>query len=156
MSCENCERIMDICRKSECIVCCYCKRILRPQEIPTKGHVRAVTVKAMNYYEKIARGLVDEVCENCGELYNLVSHSPKIQGQCDVCGGKLYQRRDDTHEAIGHRLVDYESQTQPILARLDADGKLLRVDASQSVKDIHRRLVGMIEDLGDQKNASAS
>lgn len=95
----------------------------------------------------IGRLTARRVCENCGEVYNLVSRSPKTQGKCDVCGGKLYQRRDDTQEAIGHRLVDYERQTQPILARLDADGKLLRLDASQSVQDIHRRLVEMIEDL---------
>jgi adenylate kinase len=55
------------------------------------------------------------ICKNCGEVYNIRYLKPKIEGVCDKCGGKLYQRSDDTADVIRDRIHVYERQTQPIL-----------------------------------------
>lgn len=55
------------------------------------------------------------ICRNCGEVYNIRYLKPKIEGVCDKCGGKLYQRSDDTADVIRDRIHVYERQTQPIL-----------------------------------------
>ena len=55
------------------------------------------------------------ICKNCGEIYNILYLKPKKEGICDVCGGPLYQREDDTEEVIKDRIKVYEKQTQPLL-----------------------------------------
>jgi adenylate kinase len=55
------------------------------------------------------------ICKNCGTVYNTRYLKPKVEEVCDKCGGKLYQRTDDTPDVIRQRLKVYEEQTQPIL-----------------------------------------
>jgi adenylate kinase len=55
------------------------------------------------------------ICKNCGEVYNIRYLKPKLEGICDKCGGKLYQRSDDTPKVIKDRIGVYERQTEPIL-----------------------------------------
>jgi len=55
------------------------------------------------------------VCKQCGAPYNVDSMKPKVEGVCDICGGELYQRKDDNEEALKVRLGHYETQTKPLL-----------------------------------------
>ena len=54
-------------------------------------------------------------CKKCGEIYNVLSLKPKVEGICDKCGSELYQRDDDTEETVRNRLKVYEDQTQPLI-----------------------------------------
>ena len=54
------------------------------------------------------------VCIDCGANYSL-SAPPQINWTCDVCGGEVVQREDDTEEAIRRRLELYERQTAPLI-----------------------------------------
>ena len=51
---------------------------------------------------------------DCGANYSL-SSPPLINWTCDVCGGEVVQREDDTEEAIDRRLELYERQTAPLI-----------------------------------------
>lgn len=55
------------------------------------------------------------VCKNCGAPYHVTSMKPKVEGVCDLCGGPLYQRKDDNEEALKVRLQHYVSDTKPLL-----------------------------------------
>ena len=55
------------------------------------------------------------VCKNCGAPYHIESMRPKVDGVCDLCGGPLYQRKDDNEEALKTRLSLYVSETKPLL-----------------------------------------
>src|SRR5439155_25468751 len=55
------------------------------------------------------------VCVECGTNYS-VDHPPADDWACDVCGGKVVQREDDTESAIRRRLELYEEQTAPLIA----------------------------------------
>ena len=55
------------------------------------------------------------VCKNCGAPYHIDSMKPKVDGVCDLCGGPLYQRKDDNEEALKVRLGHYVSETKPLL-----------------------------------------
>ncbi|HLG91933.1 MAG TPA: nucleoside monophosphate kinase, partial [Acidimicrobiales bacterium] len=46
------------------------------------------------------------VCRDCGANYSLRSR-PRLDWTCDVCGGEVVQREDDTEEAIRRRLDLY-------------------------------------------------
>ena len=61
------------------------------------------------------RVLARRLCSGCGMDYNLIQAQPKEDGVCDVCGGTLVTREDDTEEALVVRLRDYHDKTDPVL-----------------------------------------
>lgn len=98
--------------------------------------------------EKLTERLTSRrVCDQCQHVYNLISHSPKVEGQCDQCGGRLIQRNDDRPEAIRRRLVEYREQTEPMLRDLDNRGRLHRIAADRSIDEVWNDLSGLIERL---------
>jgi adenylate kinase len=75
------------------------------------------------------RVLNRRLCADCGMDYNLIANSPKVPGQCDMCGGELITREDDTEEALAIRLRDYHNQTNPVLAIFRRKEYVYTVDA---------------------------
>ena len=69
-------------------------------------------------------------CNNCGEIYNVKSKPPKVEGVCDVCGSQIVQRDDETEEAIENRLQVYNDQTAPLVAFYRDEGLLVSVSSS--------------------------
>lgn len=90
-------------------------------------------------------------CENCGAVYNIYTNPPRLDDQCDRCGGTLHHRADDNEETIGNRLRVYEQLTQPLVDYYRDQGKLMMVDAQGSISDIFRRLINAI--IAAEKNA---
>lgn len=68
------------------------------------------------------------MCSNkeCGAIYNVISQPSKVEGICDKCGAKLYQRSDDTEETAKDRLKVYEEQTAPLVEYYEKKGQLVR------------------------------
>ena len=54
------------------------------------------------------------VCRDCGTNYTATGNEPS-PWICDVCGGDVQQRADDTPEAVDRRLDLYEEQTAPLI-----------------------------------------
>lgn len=71
-------------------------------------------------------------CESCGEIYNVKSNPPKVEGKCDKCGGAVVQRDDETEVAISNRLDVYNKMTAPLAGFYEKEGSLLRVEATSS------------------------
>ena len=71
-------------------------------------------------------------CTQCGEIYNVKSKPPKVEGLCDVCGGKIVQRDDETEAAILNRLEVYSEQTAPLVDFYRNEGLLLSIQGSDS------------------------
>jgi adenylate kinase len=69
-------------------------------------------------------------CTNCGEIYNVKSKPPRVEGVCDVCGSEIVQRDDETEEAIENRLQVYQEQTAPLVDFYRDEGLLVSVTAS--------------------------
>jgi adenylate kinase len=84
------------------------------------------------------------VCENCGTTYH-VSAPPEDNWTCDVCGGRVVHRDDDTEEAVMRRLELYEKETVPIIDFYRKLGKLVVVDGSGDSDDVFARLVDQVE-----------
>ena len=79
----------------------------------------------------IERLATRRTCSNCGEIYNVKTKPPKMAGICDVCGGDLVQRDDETEEAIQHRLDVYHRQTAPLVEFYRQEGLLVSVNNSE-------------------------
>jgi adenylate kinase len=92
------------------------------------------------------RVLSRRLCSRCGLDYNLISSRPAVADVCDVCGGRLVPRDDDTAEALRARLRDYHAKTRPVLELFRAKEVVLEVDASQPAADVQaeiRRRLGV-------------
>ena len=71
-------------------------------------------------------------CTGCGEIYNVKSNPPAVEGVCDKCGEPVVQRDDETEEAISNRLNVYNDQTAPLVGFYKNEGLLLSVNATSS------------------------
>lgn len=72
------------------------------------------------------------VCKSCGKIYHIVSMPPEVEGVCDVCGGEIYQRDDDTEATVKRRFAVFHSQSEPLIGYYRDKGILLPVDASHT------------------------
>jgi adenylate kinase len=85
------------------------------------------------------------VCIDCGENYS-IGTPPRVGWICDVCGGEVVQRPDDTEAAIKRRLDLYEKQTAPLIARYRKIGKLAAVRGDGSADVVTDRLVKSVDE----------
>ena len=85
------------------------------------------------------------VCVDCGANYS-VTAPPRMNWTCDVCGGEVVQREDDTEDAIRRRLELYEYQTAPLIAWYDKRGQLAKVSGVGSPDAVLRRIIRVVED----------
>jgi adenylate kinase len=90
------------------------------------------------------------VCVDCGANYSL-SSPPLINWTCDVCGGEVVQREDDTEEAIERRLELYERQTAPLIEWYRSRGQLETVPGTGSPDAVTRRMVKVVEQRRGKK-----
>ena len=86
------------------------------------------------------RVMARRLCDSCGMDYNLIEASPREEGRCDACGGKLVQREDDTEKALAVRLRNYHSKTNPVLAIFGRKEYVVSIDARPSRDDVQRAI----------------
>ena len=84
------------------------------------------------------------VCKTCGMIYNTRNHNPKVDGVCDVCGGKIIQRADDKEEAIKERLKVYNAQTKPLIEYYTNEGLLHTVDSTKDSDELFKDILNII------------
>ncbi len=83
-------------------------------------------------------------CKKCGAVFHARFNPPKAEGKCDICGGELYQRKDDEESAIRMRFEVYEKQTKPLLDHYKKLQKLVSLDAGKSIEEVFADLLGLI------------
>ncbi|MEV3925273.1 adenylate kinase family protein [Actinomadura coerulea] len=86
------------------------------------------------------RVLARRLCNGCGMDYNLIEDRPTQEGRCDVCGGELVSREDDTEKALAERLRDYHEKTDPILELFGRKEYVVTVDARPGIDEVQRTL----------------
>lgn len=85
------------------------------------------------------------VCRKCGTPYHVTSMKSKVLGICDVCGGELYQRKDDTKESLLVRLGHYYSETKPLENYYSAEGLLVSLDGGTGVEKLVKAATKLID-----------
>ena len=81
------------------------------------------------------------VCEQCGASYHLSAVPPKVEGVCDVCGGKLVQRHDDESEVVRARLEIYHKKTEPLKDFYAERGLLRAVENRATVEEMSEAIL---------------
>ena len=80
------------------------------------------------------------ICRNDSAHVFHVTYSPaKKEGVCDVCGGELYQRDDDSEDTVRTRLEVYHTQTEPIIDYYKAQGLVVTIPALGKVEEVTAR-----------------
>ena len=87
------------------------------------------------------------ICEKCGTTYHLVFNPPKVDGICDIDGGKLYQREDDNPETVSNRLSVNVKQSKPILEYYNNRGVLKNIDGSKDIDEVTNDVIDILDHL---------
>ena len=86
------------------------------------------------------------VCRKCGYNYHVSFKPPKSGNTCDICGGEVYIRADDSPESVQKRLEVYRAQTAPLIDFYRQKGLLVDIDSSSMVDDVlveFKRVLGL-------------
>lgn len=84
------------------------------------------------------------VCRDCGTNYTATGNEPS-PWICDVCGGDVQQRADDTPDAVNRRLDLYESQTSPLIEYYSSRGALSVINGVGQPEHVFQRLTDTVE-----------
>ncbi|HVB75267.1 MAG TPA: adenylate kinase [Ktedonobacteraceae bacterium] len=87
------------------------------------------------------------ICRANQHVYNINTRLPKTPGVCDLDGSLLYQRSDDTGEAVQRRLDIFFSETILLLDFYRNQQKLETVDGNQPIEQVQATLLKSIRSL---------
>ncbi len=105
----------------------------------------AVVSYELPFEEIVARLGGRRTCEKCKAVYHEKERPPKVAGQCDKCGGKLFQREDDRLESISVRLETYNRSTAPLIDFYQRRGLLVHVEAAGTPDQICQTTLRQLE-----------
>ena len=80
------------------------------------------------------------IAPKSGEIYNLISKAPKVEGKCDISGEDLIQRKDDNEETVRNRMNIFRESNGPVVEYYDKQKTLLRLDASEDQDTVFKKL----------------
>ncbi len=84
-------------------------------------------------------------CPVCGEIYNIYSKPPTVDGFCDEHPDTaLDHRADDTEEKVRVRLETYDELTKPLIEYFEVTGRLKKIDGTGEIEDIYREVDELI------------
>lgn len=81
------------------------------------------------------------ICRANQHVYNINTRPPKTPGVCDIDGSPLYQRADDTGEAVQRRLDIFFNETIQLLDYFRDRGNLVTVNGNQSIEQVQKDLL---------------
>lgn len=95
--------------------------------------------------EEVVKRLSERlVCRKCQTPYHKTNIPPKTDGICDICGGQLYQRPDDSETIVKDRLKVYSNQTKPVTEYYKKADKLVEIDGEGKVEKVAEMLMSAI------------
>ncbi|MDZ4719496.1 MAG: adenylate kinase [Roseiflexaceae bacterium] len=119
-----------------------------------KGHTRRIdSVLYLRVPEDVLLRRIAgrQTCKTCGSTYNVYYFPSKRPDICDHCGGKLYQRSDDTMETARHRLEVYFAQTMPLIEYYREQGNLHEVDGQREISLVTEAMIHALEQNGTKR-----
>lgn len=111
-------------------------------EVPCSGE-QAISIEVTEA-EAVERLLSRLTCRDCGAIYNQKTKPPKVAGVCDICGGVVERRADDTAEAVRRRFQVYAERTLPVIEYYAGRNALARVDGSGPAALVYEKIKGLV------------
>lgn len=96
--------------------------------------------------EKLVRRIVGRrICKECGATFHIEFNPVKKDGICDLCGGELMQRADDTEETVSKRIQVYLDQTTPLIDYYSTQGIIDDIDGDQDIDKVFEDISAALE-----------
>ena len=94
--------------------------------------------------EELIRRLSNRyICRSCQKPFARNSTTGTAPERCDDCpdGGDIYQRDDDTTEAVANRISVYHQETAPVLGFYQARGALADIHGEGAVEAVNESVL---------------
>lgn len=146
------ERVVDIRAKKGFILDAYPRNIPQAEALDQMLSHHDLFIDAVILMEIDAELLIERLvgrrsCRSCGQRFNIFIAPPRMEGQCDYCGGRLSHRADDNEESISNRLRIFETQTVPLLQYYEQQESLYRIDGSGSIAEVQQRIQTLLSQV---------
>jgi adenylate kinase len=92
----------------------------------------------------VGRMISRRQCAKCGQMFNVLSKRPRVDGRCDDDGGELVVRKDDREDVIRERLQTYREVTRPVLAHYPSD-RYFQISGDRSAPYIFEEITKVLE-----------
>ena len=122
-----------------------CRRAEDGTTAPFSAIPPIVVQIVVEYNQLLQRITGRRSCPTCGRIYNVYFQPPKVEGICDVDGGRLVARPDDTEPVVAERLKAYERQTLPVVDYYRKKGLVVDVNGDQPVEAVAAEAFSAIE-----------
>jgi adenylate kinase len=86
------------------------------------------------------------VCRDCGTNYTAGVADDRRMWICDVCGGDVEHRADDTPDAVNRRLDLYETQTAPLINHYSKMGLLSVINGVGHPDHVFKRVCDAVDE----------
>lgn len=90
------------------------------------------------------------VCSSCGGNFHIKNMPPKVGGVCDNCGGRLYQRTDDSEATVSKRIQVYNREVASLIEYYEAKQKLHRLSGDEDSDIVLNKIIDLAKTYGDQ------
>ncbi|MFZ0770423.1 MAG: nucleoside monophosphate kinase [Candidatus Sulfotelmatobacter sp.] len=142
--------------RSECILHCggfildgFPRTLAQAESLKELMEQEKLSLSAVLNYELPVGEIVQRLsgrrtCDQCKSVFHVTERPPKLDGVCDRCGGRLYQREDDRPESITVRLDAYQRSTAPLIQFYQNLGLLLPIIAQGSPDEIFARTLNQL------------
>lgn len=104
-------------------------------------HLSGVFNYTLSVEKLVIRTSGRRTCTHCHAAYHITDKPSKTADECDLCGGKLFQREDDRPEAVKIRLEAYEKSSRPLLDYYRQRGVLINIPADGTPEEIYHRTI---------------
>ena len=118
------------------------------RELQRIGHpLSAVLALVVDEGLAVKRIAGRRICASCQRPYNVELEPTREPGVCDVCGGPLMQRPDDSEDVVRRRLEVYHESTAPLLKFYSERGLLREIDGTGREEEVTRRALQALSDV---------
>lgn len=110
------------------------------------GEVKSLAVYFDIELDTLVERIVNRrLAPKSGEIYNLKTRPPKVEGKCDISGEDLIHRKDDNEDTVRTRMKVFTDNIEPVLDYYESQGRLVRVDATKGLDEIFENIKKVIK-----------
>ncbi|MBC7095107.1 adenylate kinase [Thermococcus sp.] len=95
--------------------------------------------------ESITRISGRRICRQCGAVYHIKYNPSKVPGKCDICGGEVIQREDDTPEIVSRRYDIYINNMEPIIKFYKGQGVYVQINGHGGIEEVWERIRPLLD-----------
>lgn len=93
----------------------------------------------------VERAVGRRSCPKDGKVYHIKFNPSKVGGVCDLCGGTLIHRDDDSEDTIKNRLKVYHDTTSLLKGYYGASGKFHSVNGKGNPDSVYAEIKGILD-----------